>query len=171
METRLALKYATAPGNFNRDKNLDIVYCGATAVYVLFGNGAGDFSDASNAVAVAATSVAVADLNKDGNPDLVLGTYGANVKVALGNTNGTFQSPVTYPGSATTTGASVVAVEDFDADGKLDLAVLLSNTANGIGILTGRGDGTFNSARVASVTNASGVHVDVNFLVIVAETR
>jgi hypothetical protein len=66
----------------------------------------------------------VADLNNDGNQDLVLGTVSAYVNVALGNTNGVFQPVVAYPASASSAGAQEVAVADFDLDGKLDIAAL-----------------------------------------------
>src|SRR5262249_23373505 len=109
-----------ATGNFNRDKYLDLVFCGGAAVYVLFGDTNGPFRDASNAVATAASSIAVADLNNDGNQDLVLGT-GGGAAVALGTTNGIFRPPVTYPASVSSPGASEAVVADLDFDGKLDI--------------------------------------------------
>jgi hypothetical protein len=151
----------TATGNFNRDTNLDVVYCGISGVWTMFGDGKGGFSAASNAVSLGATSVAVADLNGDGNNDLVLGTASANVRVALGNTNGTFQTAATYAATTTSAQAQIVAIADFDGDGKLDIAVLLP--ANGIAILTGRGDGTFNSARPVTVPTPSGGLIAADF--------
>jgi hypothetical protein len=152
---------AIATANFNRDTNLDVVYCGTTAVWTMFGDGKGGFSTASNAVSLGATSVAVADLNGDGYNDLVLGTASANVRVALGNSNGTFQTAATYAATTTSAQAQVVAIADFDGDGKLDIAVLLPG--NGIAILTGRGDGTFNSARPVTVPTPSGGLIAADF--------
>ena len=65
--------------------------------------------------------MAVADLNGDGKPDLVVANGSSNsVSVLLGNGNGTFQTQSTYrhrldPDS--------VAVADVNGDGKPDLVV------------------------------------------------
>jgi hypothetical protein len=87
--------------------------------------------------------IATADLNLDGNPDLLIGHFNSNhvVGVLLGNGDGTFQPEVTYPIGGEVEG---MAVADFNHDGIPDLAV-----ANGISeilLLPGNGDGTFQAA-------------------------
>jgi hypothetical protein len=61
-------------------------------VSVLLGNGNGTFQSAVNfAVGFDPSSVAVADVNGDGRPDLVVANTGSyTVSVLLGNGNGTF---------------------------------------------------------------------------------
>jgi hypothetical protein len=93
-------------------------------------------------------AVTAADLNGDGNGDLVVvngigTTTTAQVFVLLGNSNGTFQTavPYTIPGAASLS----AVVDDINGDGKLDI---VASSDNGqISVLTGKGDGTFNSAQ------------------------
>jgi len=100
-------------------------------------------------------SVAVADVNGDGKPDLIVANYcaeytcatGGSVGVLLGNGNGTFQPAVTYASGASYPAS--VTVADVNGDGKLDLVVAGDGT---VGVLLGKGDGTFQTA----VTYASG---------------
>lgn len=84
---------------------------------------------------VSATSVVAADVNGDGNLDLIAAAP-TTATVLLGNGDGTFQSGVAYP-----VGGSQAFVDDFNADGKLDLAV--SDGSGNVYILLGNGDGTF----------------------------
>jgi Bacterial Ig-like domain (group 3)/FG-GAP-like repeat len=112
-----------------------------------------------------ASSIAVADVNGDGKPDLLVanlcaiggpcdyntGNNGA-IGVLLGNGDGTFQAPTTYdPGGGN---AESIAVGDVNGDGKPDLVVAntcdaVSQCANGgsVGVLLGNGDGTFQKAQ------------------------
>jgi len=87
-------------------------------------------------------SVTAADLNGDGNPDLVVPNQQSNdVSVLLGNGDGTFSGPTTYPVGD---GPDDVASGDLNGDGNLDLVV--ANSGGGsetASILLGRGDGTF----------------------------
>ncbi len=88
------------------------------------------------------SAVAIGDLNGDGRLDLAIADLdAATVSILLGNGDGTF------PATATNiygTGSSPysVAIEDFNGDGKADLAVANSGS-NSVSILLGNGDGTF----------------------------
>lgn len=89
--------------------------------------------------------VALADLNSDGNLDVVTANYGAgSVSVLLGNGNGTFQSVKSFAAGAF---ASTIAVGDFNGDHLPDLAVgHFDRSATTVSVLLGNGDGTFQAA-------------------------
>jgi hypothetical protein len=123
-----------------------------------------------------ADSIAVADVNGDGKPDLVVANCGSNsqtncvstsnsgnVAVLLGNGDGTFQTAVTY--SLGASGATAVAVADVNGDGKPDLIVATgSNTAGLVGVLLGKGDGTFQAEATYSSGGLSPLAVTVGNL-------
>ena len=91
-------------------------------------------------------SVAVADLNGDGKPDIAVGNYLSNtVAVLLGNGDGTFQPAVTYASGGSEPFA--VAIADLNGDGRPDIVVVNFVSAS-VGVLLGNGDGTFKPAVV-----------------------
>lgn len=96
-------------------------------------------------------SVATADFNGDGKPDLVLVANGG-ISVLLGNGNGTFQTAVNNSGKG---GTIAAAVADFNGDGKPDIATAngLSNT---VSIWLGNGDGTFQTPVSYALSTSSG---------------
>lgn len=159
-----------ATADFNGDAFPDvaaIAFGGGTAsqppVLRLFLNGANRaFAATSFALDRPGLAVVAADLNDDGVVDLITasgrGFLPANyfdepgiVTVRLGNGDGTFQSPATFE---TNSGPRTLAVGDFNADGRLDVASghQSSNAdspgCNGdegwdsISMLAGRGDGS-----------------------------
>ena len=139
---------AIAAGDFNRDGKLDLVVADSSPtnalLSTLIGNGDGTFQNSiSQTVPGLVQSPAVGDFNGDGKLDVVAVIQGTSaVSIFLGHGDGTFAAPVQYP-----TGPMLlsppyhnVLAGDFNGDGKLDLAVA---TDNGIAILLGNGDGTF----------------------------
>jgi len=132
--------------DLNGDGKADIVAANNNScnVSVLLGQGNGTFQPAVNyAVGLCIpgdsqnpNSVAVADANGDGIPDLFVGNnYGANVSILLGNGDGTFQTQMDY--SADATGhPQAIAVGHFSANGGVDIAVGSYNS-NSIDILLG----------------------------------
>lgn len=126
--------------------------CRNGSVGVLLGNGDGTFNKATTYPAgFFPISVAVADVNGDGKPDVVVtndqGNGNGSVGVLLGNGDGTFASVVNYPSGGA--GAQSVAVADLNGDGKPDVLVANSNS-NNVGILLGNGDGTFGAPLIYS---------------------
>jgi hypothetical protein len=103
-------------------------------------------------------SVAVADVNGDGKPDMVVANCMNNtVGVLLGNGDGTFQPAVTYNSGGEYTAA--VAIADVNGDGKPDILVTNFNSGT-VGVLLGNGDGTFQAA-VAYGSGGSAADVAV----------
>lgn len=123
-------------------------------VAVLLGKGDGTFQQAViySSGALGARSVAVADLNKDDKPDLLLATgcqsasncYEGGVAVLLGNGDGTFRSGAQYSSGGGQ--PSSLAVADLNGDGKLDVVAANSDNVTfhqgAVGVLLGNGDGT-----------------------------
>jgi uncharacterized repeat protein (TIGR01451 family) len=144
--------------DFNGDGKMDLAVAGAAnqaaagAVSILLGNGDGSFKPAVNYFPGSGTyDVAVGDLNGDGKPDLVVTLFapGLNsIAVLLGNGDGTFQSPVSYPAGV---GPISVRVADLNQDGNAD--VVVADMASGVSILLGNGTG----ALATAVPYATGV--------------
>jgi uncharacterized protein (TIGR03437 family) len=133
--------------DFNGDGKLDVATANSSAnsVTVLLGDGLGGFSGSPGspfAVGTQPQGLAVADLNGDGNLDIVTAnTIASNVTILLGDGLGNF---VAAPGSPfpVGTGPHSVAIADFNGDGKPD--IVTSNSGNNtVTILLGNGLGGF----------------------------
>ena len=128
---------SVAVADVNGDGKPDLVVAGGCGssncgnVGVLLGNGDGTFQAVVTyfSGALSAESVAIADVNRDGKPDLVVANYCLNsnvcaegaVGVLLGNGDGTFQAAVNYDSGGSW--ATSVAVADVNGDGKPDVVV------------------------------------------------
>jgi hypothetical protein len=164
-----------AVADVNGDGALDLLvadgcfeYCSGdgavTRLSVLLGNGDGTFQPAVTYATGGSRSgwVSVADVNGDGKPDAVLGNSNVyfpdgTVSILLNVGNGTFEPPATYDSGGYA--AVRLALADVTADGHLDIIVAncgpVGSCGTGlIGVLLGRGDGTFDPV----VTFSSGVY-------------
>jgi hypothetical protein len=155
-----------ATGDFNHDGKLDIVSTPSATtvgVDVYLGNGDGTFQapiavPAINGApySVVASPLAVGDLNKDGNADIVVGG-GGYVDVLLGHGNGTFAPAVKYS-AGTFTDSPVyfpeyVFIGDFTGDGNPD--VVLDSVGGQVSVMKGNGDGTLGSPVASPLSNST----------------
>jgi len=155
--------YGLAAADVNGDGKPDILVanqcqtsnCSNGAVSVLLNNGDGTFQVGGSYPSGGEYTLwaATGDVNGDGKADVVLtnecvsnsdcsqGTVG----VLLGNGDGTFQTPITYP---TNNNGQFVVLADVNGDGKLDIVLAdecsdSNCTSGAVIVMLGNGDGTF----------------------------
>lgn len=155
-----------AVADFNQDGNLDIAIANRSSndVSVLLGKGNGTF--AAQVKYSAGTggpdpvSIAAADVNGDGYPDLIVADSGTNsVAVLINAGNGTFKAAVAYKVGKS---PSAVAVGDLNGDGFPDIAVTDSGD-NTLYVLTNSGTGTFTTTYTGSTGGTPTDIVIANF--------
>lgn len=147
--------------DLNGDGNMDLIATNnlngtrnSGEVDVLLGNGDGTFQAptiyTTQPNGGSADSIVAGDVNGDGIPDLVTVlnyddrvTFTKNIRVMIGNGDGTFQASVPYACEF----AHTLVLEDVNADGKLD--VVLGGASNDISVMIGNGDGTFQNGVVS----------------------
>ncbi len=173
-------------GDFNGDQKIDIATVDGTSltapfsgpptggdiirpdeaglISVFLNQGNGTFSQprALNSGQTALNKTVEADVNGDGNPDLVsINSSNKTVSVMLGNADGTFGSAQTV---ATLSNAPTgLAAADLNGDGKADIVTTFYST-NKVAVLENQGNGTFTSASYLTLPGPAGnvVIADLN---------
>jgi hypothetical protein len=138
-----------ALGDLNHDGRQDILVASADylpAAYslnVLLNQGNGIFTSTAHHEAASWWTLALADVNHDGNLDLVQTSGEQNgLAVRLGLGDGTFATPTQATASNGSVANDGAVVGDLDGDGNLDLVSPDMSTTY-LDVLLGAGDGTF----------------------------
>jgi uncharacterized protein (TIGR03437 family) len=152
-----------AIGDMNGDGFPDIVSVGT----ILFGNGKGAFPTRQDYVipsdpSYEQYSVILTDFNGDGRLDVVFaggtpafitGGYGLTINVLFAQPDGTFFGPAIslLPAPASIASNTDLRSADFNGDGIPDLAYA---GFSGVGVMLGKGDGTFSSSYFSGASNS-----------------
>jgi subtilase family serine protease len=162
---------AILAGDFNNDGVVDLAVTaqynnagtsGVVSIYLGKGDGTFQPQIVLNFTGYPDSSV-VADFNHDGVLDIAaVQYYPLQFSVAFGNGDGTFQTPVDYPITASDYSAYYIAGGDFNGDGSPDL-VEANAYDNNLGVFLNNGDGTFSLKAYINSINAEWISVaDVN---------
>lgn len=152
--------------DLNRDGRQDVVMthggttpqCFGDKVTVHLGNGTGALESPGRVYVVGGSlgHLAIADFNRDGNPDLALpASDQRSIYIYIGAGNGTFSPGPIIPASGNVGGVSDIHAQDLNGDGLLDLAFAMESS-NALKTFHGSGTGNFSPAANLSVPSAMG---------------
>jgi Ca2+-binding RTX toxin-like protein len=134
---------AITAGDFNQDGFADLVVVETARAAIALGTGQGTFGN-FNTVGTATSPLAleIGDFNADNNLDVVVSNGGSDPSISIffGTGQGTFGTSVSLLNVAPR--VSSIAVADFNADGRSDLAL---TRGQNVSILLATGPGTFSN--------------------------
>ncbi|MDP3244151.1 MAG: FG-GAP-like repeat-containing protein [bacterium] len=149
-------------GDFNRDGNLDAVcsrpFAGGGTDYLLQNDGNGAFTPSAQ-FGSGVTLARVADVNNDGDPDVLIRTDGGLNYIYDNNGSGAFTARAAFNDGCAGNSHRDLAVGDLNNDGFPDVFAANSSSCDSP-IYINKGDGTFYkknfiaSAQAAEVNNA-----------------
>lgn len=153
-----------AAADFNRDGILDLATSNrfSGSIHILMGKGVGTFEySRSYQGAQGQTSLMIADYDLDGLADIVAGAghpeaitrgdLNEEVAILFGRGDGTFRGGVSYPLTANSPVAPVVA--DFNGDGRMDAAIA-ADIGSSISVLVRTAEGAFARSSAAAAADA-----------------
>ncbi|MCZ6787297.1 MAG: VCBS repeat-containing protein [Planctomycetota bacterium] len=146
--------WSMAAADLNGDGKIDVAYYGKPAeLVVAYGDGKGGFAETRRFKiddgAFAASGLAAGDLNGDKRSDLVL-LAKTNTAIFFQDEKGTLSEPVRF--SHTVKGVGGMRLADLDADGRLDLVLLVGNSARSVRARFQQKDGSL-GAEIAFATS------------------
>ncbi|MBI3415344.1 MAG: VCBS repeat-containing protein [Verrucomicrobia bacterium] len=118
-----------AAGDIDGDGWCDLYFCHLGGPNVLYRNlGGWKFEDVTAAAGVAcagqdSTGATFADVDGDGDLDLLVNSFGGGTRLFLNDGKGHFQEATMAAGLSSRTGSTSLALADIDGDGDLDLYV------------------------------------------------
>ena len=143
---------SVALADFDLDGRLDIVVSddqSNSGVMIFYGGGNATFEPRQTVLPRASGKLLAADLDRDGDPDLVVGParpsnsfFMLEILVLLGRGDRTFEPPVAIPPRA----GDGLAVGDVNLDGIADLTTVIGDDDATLLLFLGRGDGSFQPA-------------------------
>jgi len=146
-------------GDFSGDGIIDILSAGNTSggtVHVFRGDGTGHFLSAiTTSIGFSPAGVAGGDFDNDGKADVAVTDVSGVIHVykSLGGASGFVPAtPATIPSIA---GVSNMTANDFNNDGKIDLAATIDGSTD-VHLLTGSGTGAFSIGGTAAVAGSFG---------------
>jgi len=149
-------------GDFNGDGNIDLVLSSinSSGVTILFGDGAGGFPT-STVVSLGfnQNGVRAADFNRDGKLDFITFASSASNRffIVLGNGSGGFSIAPGSPVILDFTPNGSVAINDFNEDGRLDVAFRKTSPSQ-IVVMHGDGNGALTMGTPVNIAaNSTGV--------------
>jgi hypothetical protein len=148
----LSRPLSVAIGDFNNDNHPDIAVTNIVAsnIGILLGYGNGTFAAQmtySTGSGTAPYSIGLGDFNNDTRLDIVVANQDSNsVGILMGYGDGTFANSITFF-TGNDSQPHCLTVNDFNNDGRLDIAIANTDTYN-VGVFLGNGDGTFASQKI-----------------------
>ncbi len=161
LQTPASFSTSTSPlglkaEDINNDGKLDLLIPGNGSARFLLGNGAGGFGSPQllqnppGVFNLVPTALASADLNGDGKPEIIAGTFGSSglggtVWVYINDGTGNFSTPISYLlNFGSNGGCNSIFATDLDGDQNVDVICALTS-GSAIKIFYGNGDGTLRS--------------------------